>query len=80
MRVEVDSTRCQGHTLCAMIAPESFVLNDVDGHAQATTADVADVHQAVVRDAAISCPEQAINVMADHLVAARAAHGRPAEL
>ncbi|AKK28726.1 ferredoxin [Mycobacterium sp. EPa45] len=79
MRVEVDSTRCQGHTLCAMIAPESFVLNDVDGHAQAATADIPDVHQSDVREAAISCPEQAINIMVDHVVAARAAHGRPAE-
>lgn len=35
MRVRVDSSRCQGHTLCAMIAPESFVLDDVDGQASA---------------------------------------------
>ena len=33
MKVSVDGQRCQGHTLCSMIAPESFELNDVDGHA-----------------------------------------------
>ena len=31
MKVSVDGQRCQGHTLCAMIAPDSFVLNDIDG-------------------------------------------------
>ena len=31
----MDTSRCQGHTLCAMIAPESFELDDVDGHAHA---------------------------------------------
>ena len=31
MKVCVDSERCQGHTLCAMIAPDSFELNDIDG-------------------------------------------------
>ncbi len=31
MKVYVDSERCQGHTLCAMIAPDSFELNDIDG-------------------------------------------------
>ena len=31
MKVFVDSGRCQGHTLCSMIAPDSFELNDIDG-------------------------------------------------
>ncbi len=31
MKVFVDPARCQGHTLCAMIAPDSFVLSDIDG-------------------------------------------------
>ncbi len=33
MKVSVDGQRCQGHTLCSMIAPDSFELDDVDGHA-----------------------------------------------
>lgn len=60
MRVRVDTSRCQGHTLCAMIAPESFVLDDVDGHASAVAAVVPEQYQAQVREAAQSCPEQAI--------------------
>ena len=35
MKVHVDPERCQGHTLCAMIAPEVFQLDDVDGHSTA---------------------------------------------
>ena len=31
MKVLVDSERCQGHTLCSMIAPDSFELSDIDG-------------------------------------------------
>ena len=31
MKVLVDSARCQGHTLCSMIAPDSFELSDIDG-------------------------------------------------
>ncbi|WP_082614172.1 ferredoxin [Mycobacterium sp. Root265] len=79
MRVSVDAARCQGHTLCAMIAPESFELDDVDGHAHPIHDEVPEEHQAVVREAAQSCPEQAITVMIEHLSRARAAHGAPAE-
>lgn len=62
MRVQVENSRCQGHTLCAMIAPESFRLDDVDGHAHAVTGDVAAQHRQQVAEAARSCPEQAIVV------------------
>lgn len=62
MKVSVDSDRCQGHTLCAMIAPDSFELSDIDG----TSSPVHDVVPAdqedVVREAAQSCPEQAISI------------------
>ena len=37
MKVWVDSERCQGHTLCSMIAPDSFQLNDIDGSSSAVT-------------------------------------------
>jgi len=60
MKVSVDSSRCQGHTLCAMIAPDSFELDDVDGHASPVSDIVPDDQQDVVREAAHSCPEQAI--------------------
>ena len=61
MKVHVDPERCQGHTLCAMIAPEVFQLDDVDGHSTAIIdgeipAELTDK----VREAVRSCPEQAI--------------------
>ena len=62
MRVRVDNSRCQGHTLCAMMAPESFELDDVDGHAHALAEHVPAEHQGQVREDARSCPEQAIFV------------------
>jgi ferredoxin len=79
VRVRVDSSRCQGHTLCAMIAPESFELDDVDGHAHAIVEEVADENQELVLEAASSCPEQAIRVMIEQVPAARAAHGQRLE-
>lgn len=60
MKVSVDGTRCQGHTLCSMIAPDSFVLDDVDGHASPVSEIVPPDQEDAVREAAQSCPEQAI--------------------
>lgn len=79
MHVRVDDTRCQGHTLCAMIAPDSFELDDVDGHAHPVRLEVPQDQQAAVREAAQSCPEQAITVMIEQLGRARAAHGTGVE-
>ncbi|MBV9090990.1 MAG: ferredoxin [Mycobacteriaceae bacterium] len=60
MKVSVDQQRCQGHTLCSMIAPDSFRLDDIDGHSSPVSAVVAPGQQDLVREAARSCPEQAI--------------------
>lgn len=60
MKVWVDPERCQGHTLCAMIAPESFQLSDIDGSSSAVNEVVPDDQVDQVREAAQSCPEQAI--------------------
>lgn len=62
MKVQVDPERCQGHTLCAMIAPRSFELDDVDGHASAVSEDVAADQEDQVTEAVQSCPERAITV------------------
>lgn len=64
MRVRVEPDRCQGHTLCSMIAPEWFTLDDVDGHAWAPDVDVPEELQDKVREAVRSCPEQAITMLA----------------
>ena len=60
MKVSVDGQRCQGHTLCSMIAPDSFELDDVDGHASPVNEEVPADQEDAVKEAAHSCPEQAI--------------------
>ena len=60
MKVWVDPHRCQGHTLCSMIAPDSFQLSDIDGSSSAINEVVSADQEDQVREAAHSCPEQAI--------------------
>ena len=62
MKVQVDSERCQGHTLCAMRAPGTFDLSEVDGHSIVIDEEVPADQEADVREAVRSCPEQAISV------------------
>ncbi|KKW66388.1 ferredoxin [Mycolicibacterium elephantis] len=62
MKVFVDQERCQGHTLCAMIAPDSFQLSDIDGTSSPVNEVVPPDQQDAVREAAQSCPEQAITI------------------
>jgi ferredoxin len=65
VKVWVDPERCQGHTLCAMIAPEAFELDDIDGHSSAVFDEVPADHEERVREAARSCPECAIFIDLD---------------
>jgi ferredoxin len=60
MKVRVDPALCQGHTICAMTAPDLFVLDDEDGHSRAVSEDVPAGQEGLAREAAHSCPEQAI--------------------
>ncbi len=62
MKVRVDPQRCQGHTLCAMIAPDVFELSDIDGSSSAVREIVPPNREIAVLEAAQSCPEQAIVV------------------
>ncbi len=62
MKVRVDGERCQGHTLCKMIAPDSFELNEIDGTSSPVSEVVPADQQDLVREAVHSCPEQAISV------------------
>ncbi|WP_445166262.1 ferredoxin [Mycolicibacterium sp. Dal123E01] len=65
MKVRVDQGRCQGHTLCAMIAPDSFELSDIDGSSSPVNEVVPSDQEELVREAAQSCPEQAILIEED---------------
>jgi len=60
MKVRVDSDKCQGHTLCAMEAPALFKLSDFDGHSTVISEHVPPELERAARDAAATCPEQAI--------------------
>lgn len=62
MKVRVDSERCQGHTICAMVAPRSFQLDEIDGHSSAVDETVPADQEALVNEAVLSCPERAISV------------------
>jgi ferredoxin len=62
MKVLVDPEKCQGHTLCAMRAPRLFELDDIDGHSSAVVDEVPTDQEAAAREAAESCPEQAITL------------------
>jgi ferredoxin len=60
MKIRVDPEKCQGHTLCAMLAPKLFELDDIDGHSSAVADEVPAGQEADAWGAAQSCPEQAI--------------------
>jgi ferredoxin len=61
VKVHVDPEKCQGHTLCSMIAPDVFQLDEVDGHSTAIFDSRLPVDlEAKAAEAARSGPEQAI--------------------
>jgi ferredoxin len=64
MEVLVDAARCQGHTLCALGAPDLFDLSDEDGHARPAVARVPSARYEAARRAVADCPERAITVTA----------------
>jgi len=65
MRVRVDCSICQGHTLCNMSAPDIFKLGADDGHAFVEDEHVAPERESEVLTAAAGCPELAIVIDAD---------------
>jgi ferredoxin len=62
VQVKVDGGRCQGHTLCAMIAPDAFELDEIDGHSSPVGEVVPAGQEEQVREAVRSCPERAISI------------------
>jgi ferredoxin len=63
VKVYVDPDRCQGHTLCSMIAPQLFELDDIDGHAKAIDGEIPADLEDKAHEAIRSCPEQAISII-----------------
>jgi ferredoxin len=62
-----------------MIAPDSFELDDIEGHASAVSEDVPAEHEDAVREAAQSCPEQAILIDGDRQRGAAGRSGSPSD-
>ena len=62
MRVRVDPELCQGHTLCALAAPDVFEFDDNEGHAFVSGEEVPPGREEAVTRAASTCPEGAIVV------------------
>jgi ferredoxin len=62
MRLVVNADRCQGHALCASVAPDLFELNDEDGHSTAVGGELDADQQPLARKASMACPEQAVRL------------------
>jgi ferredoxin len=62
MRVTIDKAKCQGHSRCAILAPDVFDTDDL-GQGLVLVDEVPEASHAEVREAAFSCPEGAITVV-----------------
>ena len=60
MRVRIDAERCQGHALCAMLAPDIFTIHDDDPVASVVENEVGPEDEEAARLGMDSCPERAI--------------------
>jgi ferredoxin len=65
MKVVIDADLCQGHTLCALSAPQVFGLREEDGHAYSLMEHVPLEFQIAASRAAEACPERAITIVAE---------------
>jgi ferredoxin len=62
VRVTVDRERCASAGMCALTAPEIFDQDDHDGRVILLDADPPTARHAVVHEAAMLCPSQAIRL------------------
>ncbi|HWL42066.1 MAG TPA: ferredoxin [Ilumatobacter sp.] len=65
MNVEIDLTRCEANGLCIALAPELFQLDASGDFALVRQEALVDATLASARQAAASCPRQAISVNSD---------------
>ncbi len=63
MKVQIDSSRCEGHARCFALAPELF---DIDDYGEASVRNDGEVPadlEARARLAVANCPESAISLI-----------------
>jgi ferredoxin len=57
MYIEIDSSKCQGHALCALMSDDYFALDDI-GHIASTSGEVQHEDAGRARQGAEACPER----------------------
>ena len=57
MHIEIDSSKCQGHALCALMSDDYFTLDDI-GHVASTSGEVQHEDVDRARQGAEACPER----------------------
>lgn len=62
MRVTVENSKCQGHAQCHLICPEVFDLDEA-GYSVLRAEEVPAGSEKTAEDAALSCPEGAIQIL-----------------
>jgi ferredoxin len=62
MRIIVDGARCDGHGLCAALAGDVYVVNELTGHNEMAEVEVAEPLRGSAERGAAACPERAIRI------------------
>jgi ferredoxin len=65
IRIVLDRDKCQGHGMCAMYAPESFVVDEETNVAQVVPGGAARSSRETLELAEQMCPVHAIRILAD---------------
>jgi ferredoxin len=63
MRIEWDENRCSRTGLCAALAPDVFTIDDSSQLTVNQSQSPDDADEDALRDAADSCPNQAIRIL-----------------
>ena len=61
MNIEIDSSKCQGHALCALMSDDYFTLDDI-GHIASTSGEVPPDDQNRARRGVEACPERVFTI------------------
>lgn len=62
MKIHVDSAACEGHGLCAQVAPEVYEIDD-EGYVQMRVSDIPPTLAEAAASGARVCPVAALKVV-----------------